>query len=233
MKKIIILSVAAVAAISVSACAANTDRIPQTERVLGKLETRSFEVEPVHRIEVEAVAALHVTQGPEQSVRIATEPDHFAALDIRKEGDTLIIDHVKRHRGKRHVRIDITLARLDGLTIDGVVDGELEGIETGDFSLDFDGVGDLEITGSCRNATLVIDGIGDIDLGRFHCRNVQADVSGIGDVSLFASETLTLDASGIGDVTVQGSPRVRSLSKGGIGSVSFERVKKDVAPPGP
>lgn len=205
-----------------SACARNADGIPDSARDFAKLESRDFDLAAFERIEISANTRLVVRQGERQSVRVSTEPDHFANLEIAVTAGTFVLDHIKSHGARRrHTSVEITVPRLSQLSISAIVEAEIEDIDVPEFELNFDGVGSLEISGACGEADYDLSGVGDLDLVEFRCQNVRARVSGIGNVEFFAGATMDLKASGIGNVTVHGNPRVLGLDKGGIGTVDF------------
>ena len=210
------------AALLLGACA-TSDKVPSTGADLAGLEQRDFELKPFERIEIDANVALEVRRAPVQSVRIATETDHFASLDVASSDGTLTIRHLKKHRTRqRHTSVEIELPKLTALRISGVVRGDVSDLDSDDFDLDFEGVGELRLSGRCGDADYNVSGVGDVDLSDFRCQNVRADVSGVGDLELYAGETIDLQASGIGSVTVHGHPQVLSLSESGIGDVDFQ-----------
>lgn len=209
------------AALLLGACAM-TDKVPSRGAGLAGLEQRDFDLEPFEAIEIDANVALEVRRADTQSVRVATEADHFASLDIASRDGTLTIKHLRKHRARRrHTSVEIAVPKLTALRISGVVRGEVSDLDVDDFDLDFDGVGELRLSGRCGDADYSVSGVGEVDLSDFRCLRVRAGVSGIGDVELYAGETIDLRVSGIGDVTVRGNPRVLGLKVNGIGDVEF------------
>lgn len=209
------------AAVLLGACA-SSDRIPSSVADLAGLEQRAFELDPFERIEIDANVALEVRRADTQSVRIATETDHFVSLEVASSDGTLTIRHLKKHRRQRHTRVEIALPRLTALRISGVVSGDVSGIDSDDFDLKFGGVGELRLSGRCGNADYKVSGVGDVDLAELRCRHVRARVSGVGDVALYAGETIELKISGIGSITVRGHPEVLGFKQSGIGDVDFQ-----------
>lgn len=213
-----------IAAFAAPAFAADHD-LPDKGEIAG-LEGRDFELAAFDKIKIETVAAIHVRQGGKQSVRVSTEPEHFAALEIEVDDGTLVIGHDPGDEDddddvEYHVAIDITVPALSAFTVEGVIKGELEDIEAAAFALDFEGVGELTIAGSCDDGDFDISGVGAIDTRDFHCKTLDAEVSGVGDVHLHASDAIELEVSGIGRVTVHGDPEKRHVRESGLGGVTF------------
>ena len=108
-----------------------------------------------------------------------------------------------RHQG---VEASITLPNLEGLDISGVVDGEIEGVDTERFEIDLSGVGDLEMSGQCGFFDARVSGVGDLDAEKLECRSVEVRVSGVGSASVYAGDEVDARISGMGDIDVYGSP---------------------------
>lgn len=215
---------AALLLVAAPALAANHGMPDKDE--IAALEGRDFELAAFDKIEMATVATVHVRQGGRQSVRISTEPEHFAALEIVVEDGTLVIGHDEHDEDddddvEYHVAIDIVVPALSAFGVEGVIDGRLENIEAATFALDFEGVGQLTIAGSCGDGDFDISGVGSIDTRDFHCKNLDAEVSGVGEVHLYASDAIELEVSGIGEVVVHGDPGTRHVHESGLGGVEF------------
>jgi Putative auto-transporter adhesin, head GIN domain len=215
------LSIALVTLATLSACGTNMDRVPDTFTMGGRLQERAFDLDEFSEIYIDVTAKISIRQSTTQSLIINTEADHFGHLVVLVDGDRLMINHDGRHDPKRHIGIIIEVPSLDAITLESVVDARIYDIDAEDFVLDFDGIGDLSISGRCEYAQYDISGIGDFDASDFYCADVKADLSGIGSFDIYASETLRLDVSGIGDVTVSGNPRMLRSSIDGIGSTDI------------
>lgn len=204
---------------------ADNDQVPDKDEI-ADLEGRDLELAAFDKIQLNGAAAIHLRQGGKQSVRISTEPGHFAALQITVDDGTLVIGHDDDGEEddddvEYHVAIDITVPALKALGVEGVISGRLEDIRAAAFALDFEGVGELTIAGSCDHGDFDISGVGAVDTRDFHCKTLEADVSGLGKVHLYASDAIELDVSGIGSVTVHGEPGRRDVHEHGLGGVKF------------
>lgn len=197
------------------------DRVPERKH-FKKMVQKDYDLENFSKITVDLTLDLYITQGDEQKLSIRTEEDHFEHLDISVRHGHLKVDHVKKHRKKRHTSIEIQVTNLEELNLEGAVEVDIQDITPEDFELNFDGIGEIVITGSCINAELNIDGIGALDAYHFKCDHVEANMSGIGSMEVYAAKTIELDASGIGSIDVRGNPKVLHKSVSGIGSVFIE-----------
>ena len=215
------LLVSAIAVLGLSACSTIRDDIPENRYDLEQLDHRTVELAPFNKVFIDLNARVDISEGTVQEVIIASEPGHFSHIVTSVEDGVMLIDHKERHMDKYHTYVKITVPNLEALTIDAVTWTELHDVHAQDFEMIFDGIGDVELEGSCVNGRFIVDGIGDMDGSEFKCQHVIADFDGIGSMRLHASETLEITASGIGDVQVDGSPRIKKSKIGGIGSADI------------
>ncbi|HNR75978.1 MAG TPA: DUF2807 domain-containing protein, partial [Parvularculaceae bacterium] len=117
----------------------------------------------------------------------------------------------------------VTLPALNAIDVEGVVDGDIRGINADAFIADIAGVGELEMAGSCVTFDADISGVGELDAEAFECRTVRIDLSGVGGAKVFASETAEADLAGIGKIEIYGSPaNVSKTQSGPFGRISVK-----------
>jgi len=208
------------AALALSACIGPSDDIPGM-RQIDELPERIVDVEPFERITIKANGYVSIRQTGTPGLTVHTEEDHFSYLVINSDGGELVIDHDGRHVFDRHSAFFITVDDLTALVFDNVVEADVHDLHVSHLELEFDAIGDLEMSGSCESGVFDLDFIGDADLRDFECKAVEARVDSIGDARLTATETLSLTVDSIGDVDVYGSPVIRRLRTDMIGDVQI------------
>lgn len=205
-----------------SACTGFRAEVPDSEKEFARLETRSFDLAPFQRIRLLGDAELRVLAGQDQAVRLSTEPDHFDNLLLEVFDGELLIKHRGRHAGRRFVALEVKVAALSALTIDGAVEAEITGIVAETFELEIDGVGSVVISGSCNRGNFTIDGKGSLEAFGFLCHRVRLQASGMGSVEVYADQAIDLKVSGLGSVDVRGHPKEVRRKASGIGSVDID-----------
>jgi hypothetical protein len=206
---------------------------------------RSWSPGKFDQIEVRGPYDVVVTTGGDHSVRAEGDSDDLERLEIRVDGDRLIVSR-ERERGMRgwfggggdKVRIlvsaeqireaslsgsgDLIIDRVNGdevkLAMSGSGDIEVGAISAGKARLAMSGSGDISAAGACREGSLSMSGSGDIHAGDLACETVEVSVAGSGDVEARAAETANVKIAGSGDVRITGGARCTS-KVAGSGSV--------------
>jgi len=194
-------------AAGVAALAASAAWAHDSEKVSKTLALTDFE-----KIDIAGVYEINVKVGPSYSIALSGPQDEMDRVEASVKNGVLVLSQRDRKRGERNrnhnhgVEAVITMPSLKGFEVSGVVDGEIDGIDSDTFELEVSGVGDIEMNGQCGNLKAQVSGVGDLDAEGFECRSVDVDVSGVGSASVFASEEVAAHISGMGDIDVYGKP---------------------------
>jgi hypothetical protein len=205
--------------------------------------SQNFPVGAFSKIALGGSANVVVTVGGAPSVRAEGDAERIGRLDIRVEGDQLMIG------GKRHgwhwnskqgpVTVYVTVPSLAAAAIGGSGDMKIDKVQGGSFAASIGGSGDMQIAslqtgeakvsiagsgnvtagGKAQHATLSIAGNGDIDFGNLEVRTATVSVVGSGDAAIKAVESADVSIMGSGDVTVSGGGKCQ-IHKMGSGTVN-------------
>lgn len=197
---------AAAAALLSTLAPALAPALAQDNETTKRLDLRDFE-----RIEISGVYELDVEVGPDFSIILEGDADELDRVKAEVRGGALKLSQKDdrsfwRGRNRDGVEATITLPRLSGIDVSGVVDGAVRNIDADDFEIEISGVGDVEFDGRCKTLDASVSGVGDLDAERLECLVVDVSVSGVGDASVYASEEVDARVSGMGDIDVYGSP---------------------------
>lgn len=197
---------------------------------------RAFPVTAFDRIVVSTSSDVEVMTGRAPSVVASGEPGDLERLDIRVEGDQLVIGTRKGSLGgwsRKAVKIQVTTATLAGavvsgsgdITVDrvqgpfsgrisGSGDLQLASLDSPTVSLAISGSGTMKAAGTCGSGTISISGSGNIDAAGLKCRTAKANISGSGNVTLAATEAADLRVTGSGNISLTGGARCTTSSTG-------------------
>lgn len=200
-----------------------------SERDRGADETRAIEVADFDRIDIAGVVELDATVGGDYSLTLSGRASDLDKVRAEVVGGKLVLD-TARNEGRvgrkliRHgVTATVSMPTLVGVEAAGVVDGSVQGIAGGPFSVDISGVGDLKLSGACDALEAEVSGVGDLEARELQCRTVDVEVSGVGGASVYASESANAEIAGVGKIEIYGSPA--SVSKSNTSPLGRISVK--------
>lgn len=192
------------------------------EKGSGNIVSQPRAVGPFSEIEVNGVIDVRLRQGSESAVEIRTSDNLQQGVLTEIRGNRLVISMKDdfRYHDSGEMKAIVTVAGLRAVDFTGVGHLSCETpIVCDRFSLNFSGVGSMELQGTCHDATFQNTGTGSLDAGRFICKKVELDNTGVGSARVHADEEITINATGVGSVEWSGTAQVRQQNSSGIGSI--------------
>lgn len=204
-------------------------------------ETREFAVGPFTAVSNETAPDVMVRVGGAPSVRAEGDAQALAVLDVRVEGDELVVrtrSGSRWPRGRMRAVIYVTTPKLVAASVEGSgniridqVTGPsftgsahgsgnltVDALRTDATSLSSHGSGNVEAAGAVERLTAFASGSGNVDARRLQSRAASVRSTGSGNVDAVASDTAEVVASGSGNASVLGARtcRVRGTGSGGV-----------------
>ncbi|HNR76102.1 MAG TPA: head GIN domain-containing protein, partial [Parvularculaceae bacterium] len=173
----------------------------------GETVSRTYEVQDFSAIEISGAYELDVAVGGDYAVMLEGPEDEMArALVTVKDGALVLAS--KKHRGDRDgVKATVTMPALESLSVSGVVDADIRGVDAGAFKISLSGVGEVDIQGRCKSLDARVSGVGELDAKSFECASVDVSLSGMGEASVYARDRAKAEVSGMGEINIYGSPK--------------------------
>jgi hypothetical protein len=201
--------------------------------------SRNFAISGFDAVRLAGSDNVRVVRGPVFSVQARGPIEILDRLDIRKDGNTLIVSRKPNgmfswSRGSATVTVtmpriavadlagsgNLAVDRADGTQFDATLTGSgdlsLASIDAGSLKLRVTGSGDVTAAGRARAAAFTITGSGSIKADGLTAGTASLSVIGSGDVSARATQSATLSVAGSGNAAVQGTSNC-SISKSGSG----------------
>jgi len=173
----------------------------------GETVSRSYEVQDFSAIEISGAYELDVAVGGDYSVMLEGPSDEMARALLTVEDGALVLAS-KKHRGDRDgVKATVTMPALDRLSVSGVVDADIRGVDSGGFKMNLSGVGEVDIQGRCNSLYARVSGVGELDAKSFECASADVSLSGMGEASVYARDRVKAEVSGMGEINIYGSPK--------------------------
>lgn len=190
---------------------------------------QDYDYRDFDKISVVGVYNMDVKVGErEYAIKTSGEARYMSHLNVYVDDGTLYLENdedekTRSWKGKGHKGIDITitLPSLNGLEVTGIGNGEIYGIDSDEFEVEFAGLGAMELSGRCGKLDVDYAGMGELDARNFECEDVTIDMSGMGSASVYASESIDADMSGMGNIDVYGNPKNVKKDKSFMSSVDI------------
>jgi len=205
----------------------------------GAQDKREIKLDSFNRISFRAAGKLYLRQGSPQKVEIEGDRDYIEELDIRVEGNKLVIGKDNNwsfwnwdSHDKDRVTVYITVPDINGVSVAGSGDvvGETKITSTG-LDLSVSGSGNMQLEADVTgDLDADVSGSGHIDF-KGKCRDFDSHVSGSGRVKmdLTIAERAMFGISGSGKIEVTGSAKEIKATISGSGEVRGARLVTDVA----
>lgn len=205
----------------------------------------AFEVNDFTIIEASVVANIHITQSASTAVTAEGSEDMLNRLDVRMEGNRLILDMEERFwkrfgRNANKLTIRIATPNLTEIVFEGVgnitIDGNFttpqllinskgvgnlsaNNLECEYVKINSEGVGNTIVGGKTVKVEIDSKGVGNVEADKLIAREAVVSSQGVGNVSCYASEFLSIRSHGVGNVRYYGKPAKTDLIKDGVGKI--------------
>ncbi len=202
-------------ALFASACTLNLGNVTGVETTT---ETRT--VDAFDAIELSGSVDVDAKIGPDVSVEVEASPEIIGDIETVVEGGTL---QVRLKRGLRvntgRMIVRITAPSLEGITVLGSGDAQIEGLDEETFSISVSGSGDVEAAGKAESVVAAPPRAGGIGGRARACGVAPQKLRGSGDISLTATDSATGSIAGSGDISVHGGATC-TIAVSGSGDVN-------------
>jgi len=207
-----------------------------TLQVQAQIRKDNLKLDPFTRISFRVSGKLFLKQGPTQKVEIEGDKDYLKELEIRVDGDRLIIGKEGSWKdwgwsdSNEKVTVYITMPELEALNVSGSGDLVAETkFKVADLDLNVSGSGSLQIEADASgDIDADVSGSGHIELsGR--CQNFESHISGSGRVRMneTIANTAAFGVSGSGKIEASGTSSVVKTSISGSGKVLAGNLETD------
>lgn len=204
--------------------------------------TRDYKVGDFDKLNIGTVADIFYTQSTDGSTSLQIYgPDNIVELiNVDVKDNTLVINMKKKNIKKSNLKINISSPSLQyvkthgvgsfnikdkleatNLVIksEGVGDVRIDDITCTELEIRTEGVGDATVKGKAEKATLISQGVGNINAADLESQSVVASSDGVGSISCHATQSINAKVNGVGGISYKGNPTEKKLQKNGIGSI--------------
>lgn len=226
-KKLVIVTMLLFVAVT-TACA--TEWIKPSKKII----TRELpSLEAFNAIEFGGVGDVVYEVGTSRKVTLTGPDNVLPIVEVKVADNTLKIKFKskKQVKGNVNLKIRVTAPNVTKFVNTGVgdilVDSKLnvqdeevkmvvtgvgnikaDNLDVGQLSLTVTGVGDVEVKGKAKRASMKLTGVGDVKAYELLADKVVARLTGVGDINCHAVTELEARTSGVGSVNYKGEPKL-------------------------
>jgi hypothetical protein len=169
----------------------------------GKVVTQDVDVSNFERVTLEGSGDVYIEQGQTESLSVEADDNIMSLLDIRVEGNELILG-IKEGvsvKPSRTIIFTVTVKELSAIAIRGSGDCYVKPLESSTLKVSIPGSGDIEIKSLVADdLSMAVDGSGNITLESVDVKTVETSIQGSGDIELAGSaDTQEVMVSGSGN----------------------------------
>jgi hypothetical protein len=219
VKIMLIIAVISVLAIFAASCKWTIGLV----RGSGDIKTEERDVSGFHKVYLEGIGNLIITQGDEESLVIEADDNIIPLIKTDVFGHRLTIGFKRGYNfiPISKIKYHLTVIDLDEISLSGAGDIDCDDFNTDQLEFDISGVGDIDFNINAKRVETTSSGAGDITLsGKVDSQEI--DISGVGkyDAEELESRECSISLSGAGSVTVNTSEEL-DISISGVGNVYY------------
>jgi hypothetical protein len=184
----------------------------------GPRKTRSFALRSGSQLAMEIPVELVFTRGDTPGMTVEGPADVVDRL-VWENGRLSVNGSMNIRHG---LKVRITAPEIAGLDLDAPGDVTLTGLDQESLRLNSRGAIDLDASGKVDRMFVTSAGAGDIDLGQVEGRDATVRIDGVGDVTLGATGTVDVEINGAGNVTLIRKPATLRSRMNGIGDIDHD-----------
>jgi hypothetical protein len=178
---------------------------------------RAEEDRPVaafHAIELGTCAAVLVKVGEAPSLHLSGDDNLLPLVKTRVDDGVLSVDTSGSISFGCRLQLVIGTPSLDGFTIEGSGDVEIQGLTTDRLELAIEGSGTIRAQGKARDLIGSIEGSGSLELDELDAASADLSIEGSGAMEVHVAEVLRYSIEGSGEIRYGGEPDIGGRIEG-------------------
>jgi Putative auto-transporter adhesin, head GIN domain len=178
-------------------------------------------VPPFDRVELAGSNNVAIRVGGEQSVVVHADDNLVDRVTTHVYGSNLVIGNVEgSFTTTTPMRVEVTVPRLDELTLSGSGTIDAAGIDSKTLTVTLPGSGVVSASGRTDAVVATLGGSGTAQLQELVAQDAHAVVNGSGQILVTATHVLDASVPGSGTVFYRGNPEHVKTTVTGSGAVT-------------
>jgi len=187
----------------------------------GVSDTETRDVTGFQKISIVGTGDVVVSVGGEDSLSISADDNLLELIESTVENGVLTIKPSEAISPKSDIEIDITIASLTGITVEGAAKFDVRNATGDRLDIESHGAGTVSATGTVTDVKIEINGAGKVKLEKLEAENVTVELNGACSGDVFASKSIDAELNGAGSLTVHGNPANVKKEVNGIGRIKI------------
>jgi hypothetical protein len=191
----------------------------------GKRQTVKRDIPAFSSISTEGAFEIEVACQKEPGLELEGDDNILPLVSTEVANNILYIKNTRNYDVDTPIRLSVTAANLEGLSVSGAGKISISGLKNNKFEIDANGAPAITATGETALVDINTNGAGKIDTHKLRASRVVIDSKGVSKVEVYAKDELDVTLAGPSEVIYQGEPKVNKTVHG-PGSVQ----KKESSP---
>jgi hypothetical protein len=205
--------------VAVVAALASPDHQATSMRGSGVAVTQERTLRPFTSVDLAGPNVVRIAIGTPQRVVVFADDNLVARVTTIVRDGTLTVDARGRFESRSPMRVEVTVPRLDAVTLSGSGTLSVAGVDTATFTARLPGSGVLAVSGRSSAVHASIGGSGVIHAAGLTTVAADALLSGTGTIELKATYRLDAAISGTGTIICYGHPPDVTRTTTGSGAI--------------
>ena len=183
--------------------------------------TQARDVAAFNSVELAGSNNVVIRVGEKYSVVVRADRNLLNRVTTEVQSGKLVIANTRgSFTTKSPMTIEVTVPRLNALTLSGSGNIVVGGIEAENLKVALPGAGTLTASGTATRLDVTVSGSGTVQFTRLVANHVRAVVSGSGSIFTTATNSLDASVSGTGAILYVGNPQDVTKSVTGTGAIT-------------
>jgi hypothetical protein len=180
----------------------------------GKRVMQKREIAPFTSISTEGAFKIEVTCQKDFSLEVEGDDNVLEFVTTKVGNNVLRLSNSKGYSVNEPVKFKISVPNLEGLSVSGAGEIEINGMNNEKFEIDSNGAPTIIVSGNTKLIDIDTNGAGKIDTYNLRASRAIVDSKGVTRVELDVAEQLDVTVSGPSSVVYKGNPVVNKTING-------------------
>lgn len=191
----------------------------------GNRQTVKRDIRAFTSISTEGAFEIDIACQKEPGLELEGDDNILPLVSTEVSNNVLYIKSSRGYNVNTPIRLRLTVANLEGLSVSGAGKISISGLKNDKFEIDANGAPAITAAGETALVDINTNGAGRIDTHKLRAARAVIDSKGVSKVEVYAKDELDVTVAGPSQVIYQGDPKVNKTVHG-PGSVQ----KKESSP---